>query len=106
MSQFLKNLEALAVIDDLASLELYEGNKVTPVAIIENKPGKAGSLRVYYYLANQFGGISPKAAEIGLEIFAEYTEQAKQNPGSHPNIDLLFDVIQQQRYIAVKAIKK
>ena len=106
MEQFKKNIEKLPTVDDLKAIALFEGDAESPVVTIENKPGKAASVRIYHYLGSQFGGISPSAAEKGLEIYAEFVEEAKQNPGSHPNIDLLFDVIKNDRYLAVKAIKQ
>ena len=33
------------------------------------------------------------SAQQGVEWFAEHVEDAKANPGKHPNIDLLFKVI-------------
>ena len=105
MEKFQNNLATLPAVEDIKALELFEGDGLEPVAVIENKPGKSASVRIYHYLGSQFGGISPKAAEKGLEIYAEYVDDAKQNPGSHPNIDLLFDVIANNRYLAVKALK-
>ena len=62
------------------------------VAAIENAPGTAGSFRVYAYLAEKYGGITQGAAAEGLAIFAEHTDDARLNPGKHPNIDRLFGV--------------
>jgi len=62
------------------------------LASIENQPGKAGSLAVYNALAARHGGIDVAAAQEGLILFAEHTESARQHPGSHPNIDRLFEV--------------
>ena len=51
-------------------------------------------MRVYHALAQQFNGkLDRTCAEKGLQLFAEHTEDAKQNPGKHPNIDLLLRVI-------------
>jgi len=60
------------------------------VAVIENGPGTAGSFRVYAYLAEKYGGITPAAAVEGLEIFAEHTDDARKHAGKHPNIDRLL----------------
>lgn len=106
MKTLKENLTELPEVDDIKSLVLFEGSEVTPVTQIENRPGKSASLKIYHYLASQFGSISPKAAEKGLEIYAEYVEEAKGNPGAHPNIDLLFDVIANNRYLVVKALKQ
>ena len=62
------------------------------VAVIENVPGTAGSFRVYAYLAQQYGSINVAAAAEGLAIYAEHTDDARLNPGKHPNIDRLFGV--------------
>ncbi|MGV8992065.1 MAG: DUF2322 family protein [Thiobacillus sp.] len=64
--------------------------KGAEVAVIENGPGTAGSFRVYAYLADKHGGITPAAAAEGLEIFAEHTDDARINAGKHPNIDRLL----------------
>ena len=106
MKTLKENLTELPEVDDLKSLILFEGSMEEPVTRIDNIPGKSASVRIYHYLASQFGSISPKAAEKGLEIYAEYVQQARENPGEHPNIDLLFDVVANNRYLAVKAIKK
>jgi hypothetical protein len=62
----------------------------TEVAVIENAPGTAGSFRVYAYLAGKHGGITPAAAAEGLAIFSEHADDARFNPGKHPNIDRLL----------------
>ena len=89
---FADNLKQLPAISHLAALELLDaaGNVA---ATIENKPGKAGSLAVYAALAAKHGGINVAAAEEGLVIFAEHTDDARANPGKHPNIDRLLDVL-------------
>ncbi|MFO7543469.1 MAG: DUF2322 family protein [Thiobacillus sp.] len=62
----------------------------TEVAVIENAPGTAGSFRVYAYLAGKYGAITPAAAAEGLTLFAEHADDARLNPGKHPNIDRLL----------------
>lgn len=60
------------------------------VAVIDNAHGTAGSFRVYAYLAEKYGGITPAAAAEGLAIYAEHTDDARLHFGKHPNIDRLF----------------
>ena len=60
------------------------------MAVIENGPGTAGSFRVYAYLAEKYGGITPAAAAEGLAIFAEHADDACKHAGKHPNIDRLL----------------
>lgn len=92
MKKFSDQLAELPNSDHVQKIELYlpdgslEGS-------IENKPGSQGSVRVYQYLAQQFGSINPQAAKKGLEIYAEHTQDAEQNPGKHPNIDRLFEIV-------------
>jgi hypothetical protein len=62
------------------------------VGVIKNAPGTAGSFRVYAYLADKYGSITPDAAVEGLEIYAEHTDDAYLNPGKHPNIDRLIEL--------------
>ncbi len=69
--------------------------------VIENAPGTAGSFRLYAYLALQHGGITPKAAEEGVVLYAEHTEDAHHYPGKHPNIDRLLECIARQSQLAV-----
>lgn len=92
MSTFADNLRQLPSVDHLSALELIDSTGQV-VGTIENRPGKAGSLAVYNALAAQHGSISVVAAQQGLSLFAEHTESARQHPGSHPNIDRLFEVI-------------
>lgn len=85
-------LDSLPAIDHLQGLDVVcDGNVIHHIPAIQ---GKLGSLRVYHALAQQFNGkLDRTCAEKGLQLFAEHTEDAKQNPGKHPNIDLLLRVI-------------
>lgn len=91
-SEFKDNLQQLPSVDDLERIDLTDP-KGAIVATIENKPGKQGSLRVYRYLQASFGTIDAQAAEHGLLVFAEHTQDAKNRPGAHPNIDILLEII-------------
>ncbi len=88
---FAERLKTLPSVAHLAALHLTDSEGQT-VATIENKPGQAGSLAVYHALAQQHGGhITPEAAQLGLQWYAEHTEDALAHPGKHPNIDRLLD---------------
>ncbi len=89
---FVEKLNALPVVSG-ERLHLADASGAE-VAIIENAPGTAGSFRVYAYLASIHGGITPAAAEEGLEIFSEHAEDARLNPGKHPNIDRLLKLLE------------
>jgi hypothetical protein len=103
--QFSDILNTLPTITHLAAIELYDGT--TQVARIENKPGSAGSVRVYNALAHEFGSINAAAATKGLDIYAEHTADAKAFPGKHPNIDRLIDILSstEGKSLSVKLIK-
>ncbi|WP_371875692.1 DUF2322 family protein [Duganella dendranthematis] len=90
-------------MDTVAAIELIDQSG-TPVATIENKPGQAGSLRVYGWLAETLGAITPEAAQLGLKIYAEHTQDARTNPGKHPNIDRLFDIKTPAQTLQVKGL--
>lgn len=103
---FAENLAALPPVEHLERLDLYVDGAATPSAVIENAPGKQGSLRVYYALAVEFGGIGPAAARKGLDLYAEHVADARAHPGRHPNIDRLFEVIASGRVYAVRAVRR
>lgn len=101
--KFSDNLAQLPAVDQVAAIELADqsGNQAGRIA---NQPGQAGSLRVYHWLAQTFGAITPEAAELGLKIYAEHTQDARANPGKHPNIDRLFDIKTPAQTLQVKAL--
>jgi len=104
MPTFAENLQRLPGVSQLRELQLIN-TAGELVATIENKPGKAGSLAVYHALAARHGSISVAAAQDGLELFAEHTEAARQHPGSHPNIDRLFEVIASGQGYTVRLVQ-
>jgi len=103
VAQFADNLKKLPRISHLAAINLLDGDGNVLVSI-ENKPGSQGSLSVYNHLAQTYGAITPDAAKKGLEIYAEHTEDARVNPGKHPNIDRLFALIEEKKTLRVKHV--
>ena len=94
---FADKLKTLPGVSHLASIHEV-------VATIENKPGQAGSLAVYNHLAQIHGAITPDAATQGIEIFAEHGEDARLNPGKHPNIDRLIGLLERGETLRVKHV--
>lgn len=88
---FAENLKQLPKISHLGAIHMLDGDG-NVAATIENKPGQAGSLAVYNHLGQIYGAITVEAAKKGLEIYAEHTDDARQNPGKHPNIDRLLEL--------------
>lgn len=103
MQTFNDIILTLPNIDHLQALELYDANG-SIAAIIENKPGSSGSVRVYHHLWKKWGCINADAAREGLMLYAEHTEDARQQPGKHPNIDRLFQVIAENAKLTVETI--
>ncbi|WCM95003.1 DUF2322 family protein [Acidovorax sp. NCPPB 2350] len=87
---FSDRLRQLPSVAHLSGLHLLDAQGQA-IATLENKPGQAGSLAVYHALAALYGGtITPAAAGLGLEWYAEHTADAQAHPGKHPNIDRLI----------------
>ena len=100
---FAETLKQLPKVSHLAALHLIDADDAV-VGVIENKPGQSGSLAVYNHLAQLYGAISPEAARKGLELYAEHTEDAKLNPGKHPNIDRLIGLVERGETLRVKQV--
>ncbi|MBL8437759.1 MAG: DUF2322 family protein [Zoogloeaceae bacterium] len=100
---FAQQLKQLPGVSHLAALQLLDGDGQV-VATIENKPGQAGSLAVYNHLAQLFGVIGPEAARKGLELYVEHSEDARLNPGKHPNIDRLLGLLERGDTLRVKQV--
>lgn len=85
---FADRLARLPPADHLAAIVLRGPDDAAEC--IDNRPGSQGSLRVYAYLADKHGAITPAAASEGLELYAEHVADARAHPGKHPNIDRLL----------------
>jgi len=102
-SQFAATLKKLPGVSHLAAIELRDAEGKV-VAVIENKPGSQGSVAVYNHLAQTYGAITPEAARKGLELYAEHTADARQNPGKHPNIDRLIQLAESGQTLRIKHV--
>lgn len=101
---FADRLKQLPSASHLAALQLLGADGQT-LATIENKPGQTGSLVVYAALAALYGGqITPAAASLGLEWYAEHVADARAFPGKHPNIDRLLAWTQGSESFAVRTV--
>ena len=102
MATFSENLAGLPLLDNLQRLEILDGAG-TCLFILENKPGTQGSFRIYHFVANKWGGLTAEAAREALELYAEHTEDARQHPGKHPNIDRLFEIRDKNLQLVLKS---
>ena len=105
MKRFTDILPTLESADHIQTIHLFypDGSRAGK---IENRQGSAGSVRVYHHLWKKHGAIDVAAAKEGLNIYAEHTEDAENNPEKHPNIDRLFEVISTQRTLRVEIAEK
>ena len=104
MTQSFKQvLNVLPDIEQVKKINLFDQND-NLVDAIENMQGTQGSLKVYFYLYNNFKKINFAAAQKGLELFSEHTAEAKKNPGSHPNIDRLINIVKTNDTLRVETI--
>ena len=105
MKKFSEVLAELESVEHIEKIELQNGSGIT-VATIENKPGSAGSVKLYHHLWKKHGKIDIAAAREGLELYAEHTDDAAGAPGKHPNIDRLFEIVAGSTELAVKVIRQ
>ncbi|QEN05369.1 DUF2322 family protein [Thiospirochaeta perfilievii] len=97
---FKEILESLKPVDNVEKIDIVVDGKV--INTIPNIEGKSGSLKVYANLVDfDNGNIDYKLAAKGLDHFAEHVEDAKNNPGAHPNIDLLLNIKEDEYVKAV-----
>lgn len=92
MTSFAEILPTLPTVDGISRIELTQRGANDAAAVIENKPGQTGSLRVYHALWQRHGCINAAAAQEGLALYAEHTADARAHPGKHPNIDRLLQI--------------
>lgn len=100
MKKFSDFLAELETTDQIQKIELMNPAGEV-VGFIENKPGSQGSVRVFNHLFKKWGSITKDAAKDGLKIYAEHTADAEENPGKHPNIDRLLNVIETGEVLTV-----
>lgn len=104
--QFKDYLATFPSVDHLSGLNVLsqQGEVIHSIPAIE---GKLGSLKLYNALLTQFNGVlDKKSAEQGIIWFAEHLEDAKNNPGKHPNIDLLLSIVENNQIFTLKVIEK
>lgn len=103
MKKFSEILATLENSEHIQKIELAKADGSNAGAI-ENKPGSQGSVKVYQHLFKKWGSINKDVAKDGLKIYAEHTLDAEENPGKHPNIDRLFEVIETGDVLSVSIV--
>lgn len=105
MQKFSDVLLTLDSADDVLNIELYDEHN-NLVAVIENKPGSQGSVKVYNHLYKMYGAITLDAAVEGLSLYAEHTADAENHPGKHPNVDRLLNILEDESPLTVKITQR
>ncbi len=71
------------------------GGGLASEVIVPNVDGKRASFAIFAHLAAAHDGqLGPAAAAEGLRLYGEFVAEARAQPGSHPNIDLLLQVVE------------
>lgn len=104
MPSFKDNLETFPDAQGIARLDLVDAQGRV-AGTVENRPGSQGSLRLYLELARRFGALTQDAARAGCALYAEHHEDAKLNPGKHPNVDRLLAVAQGDVVLAIRIVR-
>jgi hypothetical protein len=101
---FSDRLQQLPSVAHLTALHVCSGDGQV-LTTLEPKPGQAGSLVIFHALGVLYGGrISPAAARLGLEWYAEHHADALAHPGKHPNIDRLLTCADGGSVLLVRAV--
>ena len=95
---FAENMKKVRPIDGIGLMRLYVDNKL--VGIIPNVPGKQNSLRIYANFTNN-GTLSADGINAALAVFEPLINEALENPGKHPSIDLLVHAHHQGKTLNV-----
>ena len=103
MNAFADNLRDLPSVEQIARLELLDATGVV-IGSIENRPGSAGSVAVYHAVTTPHGRLDRQCAEQALRLYAEHVEDARAQPGKHPNIDRLFEIIADDSCLFIRSI--
>ena len=105
MKNFNAVLATFENVDHIIKIKLFNSCGQKSGCIL-NKPGAQGSIKLYNHLFLIFGELTTNAAIEGLNLYCEHVEDAKNNPGKHPNIDRLLDIIKTKEALKIEIVKK
>jgi hypothetical protein len=103
MKNFKNTLATFENIKNIKEIKLFNAHGFESCHIL-NKPGAQGSIKLYNHLFLVFGELNTSAAIEGLDLYCEHVEDAKNNPGKHPNIDRLLDIIKTKKILRMQII--
>ena len=100
MKNFNETLATFSDVCHIKEITLFNSYGYKTGCIL-NKPGTQGSIKLYNHLFLVFGELDTNAALEGLNLYCEHVEDAKNNPGKHPNIDCLLDIIETKKTLKI-----
>ena len=103
MKRFNDILVKLPNIQNIKEIKLFNTDGYESGHIL-NEPGAQGSIKLYNHLFLVFGELNTNAAIEGLDLYCEHVIDAKKNPGKHPNIDRLLDIIKTKKTLRIEII--
>ena len=103
MKNFNATLAIFENINNIKEIKLFNANGHEAGNIL-NKPGSQRSIKLYNHLFLIFGELNKNAAIEGLDLYCEHVEDAKNNPGKHPNIDRLLDIVKKNETLRIEII--
>ena len=103
MKDFKSILATFAKVSHIKKIKLFDSHGHECGHIL-NEPGARGSIKLYNHLFLIFGELNMDAAIEGLKLYCEHVEDAKNNPGKHPNIDRLLDIIKTKEVFKIEII--
>lgn len=87
----------------IESAKIYGGNG----GVIQNKSGKDASLQIYTAITSNDGYISPAGAKKGLAVYGDsLRDDAKQQPGSNPEIDRLEKIARSKQAVRCDIVRR
>ena len=93
MKKFKDQLSELPDVSHVKKITLLDTTGAECGHIL-NEAGTQGSLKLYNHLFLVFAELNVDAAAEGLKLYCEHVLDAKENPGKHPNIDCLLDILE------------
>ena len=103
MKNFKSSLAIFSNVSHIKEIKLFNAHGDESGHIL-NMPGTQGSIKLYNHLFLVFGELNTNAAIEGLDLYCEHVEDAKNNPGKHPNIDRLLDIIKTKKTLRMQII--
>ena len=106
MKNFKDTLEKFPDVSHIKEIKLINNNNKDKFEFILNIQGSQGSIKLYNHLFIVFGELNVNASIEGLNLYCEHVEDAKNNPGKHPNIDRLLDITKTKETLKIEIVKK